>query len=467
MQTVTKEWLQSIESLHQVPLDQLQWWIDNSRHYEMQEGDLLVKQGSQITGTYVIIEGLVQLYVNQKNSTQNLALLRDKDITGYLPFSRGIVNSVEGRALANTQVMAFPVEQMNTLIHSRFELTQALVHIMSSRVRDSTIVQQQNEKMMALGKLSAGLAHELNNPAAAIVRGSASLSKHLKLQPENFKTVTSINISAEDVDKVNTKLFEVLARDEKPVLTIMTRSAQENEFEDCLESYGVANGYELSENFVEYGFTCKDIDEFSALIPPEYLSPVLNWINNNLTTERMINDIQEASQRIEKLVGAIKTFTHMDRGRDKEYTDIHSGIQNTVTMLAYKFKNGNMELVEDYDTSLPKIKVFVGELNQVWTNLIDNALDAMESVNKGRLILKTRKDRDFLEVSVTDNGPGIPEEIKNQIFEPFFTTKEIGKGTGLGLDVVSRIVRQHNGSVKVDSFPGRTSFIICLPINEK
>jgi signal transduction histidine kinase len=465
MQVVTKEWLQSIESLKDVPLDQLQWWIDNSHHVEISENEFLVRYGTPTTGTHVIISGRIQLYISQTNGIQNLAVLVAKDISGYLPFSRGLVNNIDARALTTTQLMTFPIERMNDLIHAHFELTQALVHVMSSRVRDSTIMQQQNEKMMALGKLSAGLAHELNNPASAIVRGSASLLKHLKLQPETFKAVISIKMSAEHIDKANTKLFEVLGRKEKPVLTMMRRTELEDDFVECLDSLDIANAQELAENFVEYGFTCSDMDEFSMFIPQEFLSPVLNWINNNLITERLVNDMQEASERIEKLVGAIKNFTHMDRGRDKAYTDIHSGIQNTLTMLAYRFAHGNVELVESYDTTLPKVKVFVGELNQVWTNIIDNALDAMEANGSGRLEIKTIRDRDFVEVSITDNGPGIPEDIRNRIFEPFFTTKDIGKGTGLGLDVVSRIAKQHGGSLKVDSVPGRTTFVLCFPID--
>ena len=466
MQTVTKEWLHSIESLSEVPSDQLQWWIDNSRHYEVNEEGFLLKKGNHTQGTHVIISGRVRLYLSQNSGTRSIAFFGVKDITGYLPFSRGTVEFADAQAVETTQVMTFPFEKMKELIHTHFELTQALVHIMSTRVRDSTIIQQQNEKMMALGKLSAGLAHELNNPAAAIVRGSVSLLKHLQLQPETFKQVSSIKMSAEDVDKANNKMFEVLARKEKPVLTLMQRTALEDDLAECLESHGVANSREMAENFIEFGFTCADMVEFSELIPPAYFSPVLNWINNNLVTEKMVNDIKEASQRIEKLVGAIKNFTHMDRGRDKEYADIHSGIKNTLTMLAYRFKRGNVELVEDYDTSLPKIKVFVGELNQVWTNLIDNALDAMEINNKGRLEIKTKRNKDNVEVSITDNGPGIPEDIKTRIFEPFFTTKEIGKGTGLGLDVVSRIAQQHGGSVKVDTVPGHTSFVLCFPISK-
>ena len=465
MQTVTTGRLQSIESLKNVPAEELQWLIDNSRHYELSEGEFLFKAGEPLTGTHVILKGRIKIYLTQNKGVRNIGFFETNDITGYLPFSRGTSFSVDGQVIEPAEVMTYPVERIKELIDHHFELTQALVHIMTSRVRDFTALQQQNEKMMAMGKLSAGLAHELNNPAAAIVRGSASLLKHLKLVPDTFKKVISIKMSDEQVDKVNNKMFAVLARKEKPILTLMQRTALEDDMAECLEGHSVENSHETAENFIEFGFTCDDVNEIASLVPSEHLSPVLNWINNNLVTEKMVNDIQEASQRIEKLVVAVKNFTHMDRGNDKEYFDIHSGITNTLTMLAHKIRKGNVELVEDYDTSLPPVKAFVGELNQVWTNLIDNALDAMEINNKGRLQIRTKKDREFVEVSIIDDGPGIPDEIKSRIFDPFFTTKEIGKGTGLGLDVVTRIVRQHEGSIKVNSVPGRTEFVVCFPIN--
>jgi signal transduction histidine kinase len=260
-------------------------------------------------------------------------------------------------------------------------------------------------------------------------------------------------------------MFEVLARKEKPILTLMQRGELEEALSDCLASHAVENSQETAENFIEFGFTCDDVNEIAALVPPEYLSPVLNWINNNLVTEKMVNDIKESSQRIEKLVSSIKNFTHMDRDHGRGYADIHSGIRNTLTMLGYKLKKGNVELVENYDTALPPVNAFVGELNQVWTNLIDNALDAMEVNKKGRLEITTKRDKQYVQVSITDNGPGIPEEIKSRIFDPFFTTKEIGKGTGLGLDVVTRIVQQHEGNIKVNSEPGKTVFEVCFPID--
>jgi signal transduction histidine kinase len=376
-----------------------------------------------------------------------------------------MLSSVDGQVVEQMQLMTYPIEKIKDLVTHNYELTQALVHVMTSRVRNFTALQQQNEKMMALGKLSAGLAHELNNPAAAIVRGSASLLKHLQLVPETFKKVISIKMNNEQVDKVNNIMFEVLARKEKPILTLMQRGELEEALSDCLASHAVENSQETAENFIEFGFTCDDVNEIAALVPPEYLSPVLNWINNNLVTEKMVNDIKESSQRIEKLVSSIKNFTHMDRDHGRGYADIHSGIRNTLTMLGYKLKKGNVELVENYDTALPPVNAFVGELNQVWTNLIDNALDAMEVNKKGRLEITTKRDKQYVQVSITDNGPGIPEEIKSRIFDPFFTTKEIGKGTGLGLDVVTRIVQQHEGNIKVNSEPGKTVFEVCFPID--
>jgi signal transduction histidine kinase len=243
------------------------------------------------------------------------------------------------------------------------------------------------------------------------------------------------------------------------------RTELEDELRDWLDGKKIANSDEIAENFLEYGFSCDDMEHFYEHVPEQYLSPILNWINTNLVTERMVQDIQEASQRIFRLIQSVKNFTHMDQGKGKELIDIHSGIANTLTMMQYKLKKGNIEVVEEFDPGLPKVMALVGELNQVWTNLIDNAVDAMEESGKGKLIIRTECDRQYARISIIDNGPGIPENILSSIFDPFFTTKGIGKGTGLGLDVVMRIIQgQHHGTVKVNSVPGRTEFIVCLPI---
>jgi signal transduction histidine kinase len=362
-------------------------------------------------------------------------------------------------------MLLLPKETFREMISQHFELTQALVHVMTNRVRTFTSLQQQNEKMIALGKLSAGLTHELNNPAAAIVRSSTSLLEHLKLEPANFKEIMAIRMDEKEVDAVQQKLWEVLDRTEKPKLTLMERTELEDQITAWLADHQVQRAAEIAENFLEDGFTCDDLRDFKAHIPVPYLSPVFNWINSNLVTRKMVADINEASRRISDLVQSVKNFTHMDQGKGKELTDIRSGIRNTLTMLHYRFKKANVSLAEEYDESLPRINAMVGELNQVWTNLIDNALDAMEPAGRGQLTIRTEKEHGWAKTSIIDNGPGIPEEVQSRIFEPFFTTKDIGKGTGLGLDVVCRIVKQHHGSIRVQSKPGETIFVVCFPIN--
>ncbi|SFE34435.1 Cyclic nucleotide-binding domain-containing protein [Chitinophaga sp. CF118] len=463
---VTVEWLQSIEAIKDVPADQLQWLIDQSEQVTIPAGGFLFKAGGPMENTNFIISGKVRIcrIMNNKEA-QEVARFEEKSIIGYLPFSRGLVSANDCEAIVDTEVMNFPLGRMNNLIKSHFELTQALVHIMTNRVRDFAAYIQQNEKMVALGKLSAGLAHELNNPAAAVVRGAVSLKKHLQLLPETFKDIISIRMSPEDVDIVNDRMFAVLNRNEHPTLSLMQRSDKEDELTEWLDDHNINNSIELAENFVEFGFGIADLEAFKEHIPTPFLPPIFNWINKNLVTERMVSDIEDASSRIAHLVNSIKTFTHMDQGLEKQLTDIHSGIQNTLTILQYKLRKNNIELIQHFDTNLPAITAHVGQLNQVWTNLLDNALDAMEVNQKGILEIRTEIDGDCIQITITDNGPGIPADVKSKIFDPFFTTKEVGKGTGLGLDIVNQIVRRHRGTIRVNSVPGHTEFIVHLPIN--
>jgi signal transduction histidine kinase len=466
MNNITTEWLQSVEALQDVPADQLQWLIDQSELLTIPAGGFLFQKGEPLAFTQFIISGTVRLCrVMNDNQAYEVARFESKHIIGYLPFSRGLTAALNCEAIVDTVIMRFPIEKMNELIRNYFELTQALVHVMTNRVRDYTALLQQNEKMAALGKLSAGLAHELNNPAAAVVRGAVSLKKHLHLLPQSFKDIISIRMSPEDVDIVNDRMFAVLNRADKPVLSLLERSDKEDELTDWLDDHEIINSVELAENLVDFGFTVDDLESFKEHIPTAHLSAIFMWINNNLVTEKMVADIEEASSRIAHLVGSIKTFTHMDQGLEKQLTDIHSGINNTLTILQYKIRKGNVELVERFDRDLPQVMAFVGELNQIWTNLIDNALDAMEPNQKGILEIYTLREGDYIQVCIIDNGPGIPEATMSKIFDPFFTTKEVGKGTGLGLDIVHHIIRHHRGNINVSSEPGRTAFVVHIPIN--
>ncbi|SEA88735.1 ATP-binding protein [Pedobacter hartonius] len=465
MQTVNLSWLKSLEVFINVPDDQLQWFIDNSENRLISDGEILFKPGEPLTGPHIIVDGGLQFYMIQNGSRREYITFNRGDITGYLPYSRGKVAVGYAVAVADLQMLSLPKERMPELIKNHFELTQSLVHVMSNRVRDFTALQQQNEKMMALGKLSAGLAHELNNPASAIARDSVSLKEHLKLDPKMFKEMVMIRIEEEQVDQLTRELFKILAVTKGARLSLKERMALEDSITDWFEEHEVENAYAIAESFADFNFNAESLQACAAAIPPASISPMFNWISNLLVTERMVQDIQLSSKRIADLVTSIKNFTHMDRAQDKQFADIHIGIRNTLTMLGYKIRKGNIQVVEDYDETLPPVKGLIGELNQVWTNIIDNAIDAMEVNGKGTLTIKTERDKEFVQVLLIDDGPGIAAEVLPNIFDPFYTTKPMGKGTGMGLEVVQRIIYQHNGSVKVKSAPGHTEFTVCFPLD--
>jgi signal transduction histidine kinase len=467
MQQVTPAWLKGTDVLKEVPNEQLQWLIDNSEHTLLQDGDYLFEPDKPITGTHFIITGKIRIYLTQNGTRREMATILSRQITGYLPYSRGKVAFGYGDAVGSTQIMTLPMEKIMELIKNYYELTQALVSVMSNRVRESTAIIQQNEKMMALGKLSAGLAHELNNPAASIVRNAASLKQHLQSQPETFARLVALKLDTEKITAVKREIAEILDRQGNTHLSLRDRNKLEDELSDWFEEHQIENGYEMAETFVEQGFKTTDLDCIYSCVTGTAASDIFSWMHDTVVSEKMVADIHDASQRIADLINSIKTFTHMDRGADRQFARVDTGIRNTLTMLGHKLRAHNITITQDYDKDLPEVKMLVGELNQVWTNLIDNAIDAMEPTGKGSLHIKTRKDREFAEITITDNGPGIPADVINQIFDPFFTTKEMGKGTGMGLEVVQRIVKQqHHGSVKVSSQPGHTEFVICIPIND-
>ena len=465
MINVTIERLRAIENLADVPKDQLKWFLDRATVLELAPGEYIFKKGDLIPGPFVILSGKVRLCMTVGEELLEVGVYEAGAIGGNLPFSRSKIANVVTQAVNELTYLQLPLDQLDEMIRTQFGLTQALVHVMANRIKEYTAFEQQSEKMMALGKLSAGLAHELNNPAAAVVRGSGLLLEHLKMLPDAFKKIMSIRLDAINVDYLAQKLFGALSRSDRPLLSMMRRASMEDDLNDWLDRHNVECAADMAENLVEFGFTEAELDDIKDHIPDEAVSAVFSWLNNSLVTEKIVLDIHEASGRISDLVGAVKSFTHMDQGHGKQYADIHKGIRNTLSMLQYKIRSGNVQIIENFDTSLPEVSALIGELNQVWTNLLDNALDAMESTKPSQLTITTHQIQDLVRVTISDNGPGIPEDKMKRIFEPFFTTKQIGKGTGLGLDVVMRIVKQHKGAVQVESKPGQTDFIVDLPIN--
>jgi len=446
-----------------VPDEQLQWLIDKGEAIEMNEGDMLFNAGDAVNKTFIVLDGKMRICTTQSGQLREIASIDKGGVTGYLPFSRAITAFAYCECVTASWIFVCSADSIKQGITQHYELTETLVHMMTTRVRETTATQQQNEKMFALGKLSAGLAHELNNPAAAISRAASLLQNQVGQLPHLFKTVSGLHVDQDKIEKIQQLVRDKISST-KPVLGMLQKAEQEDELTYWLQDHNIENLD--TEGLTDLNFTVADLEMIKACLSPGELGVVLEWIANFLVTNKMSDDIRISSERISELVGAVKNFTFMDKASDKQMIDIHTGIRNTLTMLNYKLKKANVTVLENYDDTIPKVKAFPGELNQVWTNLIDNAIDAMEINKKGNLEIRTTHDSRFVKVYVKDDGPGIANDIQQKIFDPFFTTKEMGKGTGLGLDVVNRIIRQHNGSVKVNSQPGDTEFEVCFPMND-
>jgi signal transduction histidine kinase len=452
-----------IPELATVPEDQLQWLIGKGHVETLADGERLFGAGDNITSLRIILQGALVLYRSQTGGRKYFATVEKGEITGILPYSRMKRVSMEG--FASGELVSFVLDRSHfqDMITQHYDLTEAMVHVMTDRVRFFTQQQQQDEKMLALGKLSAGLAHELNNPSAAVVRTAQALKKHLGNEPERFKAVIKIQTTDQIVNQVNDLVVAKIGCTHK-TLSLSERTQREDELVAWMEENNVDNVYEIAEIYTASHVMTQDLDELKKVLRAEDLSAVLNWISQVLVTERLVNEIQESSKRINALVSSIKAYTHMDQTPEKQRADVHAGIQSTLTMMNHKIKHSNVQVVLNFSPDLPQANILVSAFNQVWTNLIDNALDAMEGRTGNILEIRTERHREFIWVSIIDNGPGIPDEMKDRIFDPFFTTKAIGKGTGLGLEVVRQIVLQHDGKVDLTSAPGRTEFKVCFPI---
>ena len=467
-----------LESLHQfpafepVPDAQLQWLIDHSEEESLPAHHILSNPGDMVDHLTLVLDGRIVIDTGQNGSGDDIATFGPHSFLGLLPFSR--LREIRNRVIADvpTRVLRLHRDHLRELTQTHYELTEALVQQMTTRVRDYTRQTQQEDKMASLGRLSAGLAHELNNPVSAVVRSADTLNQHMRATPEGFKAIMHLSLTDEQVDSVNEAFFgkverQTSANSSAVRLSLLERTALEDNLTDWLEDNGIDDrgdgpSLDLVGPLVEFGFTTDDLDGILAKTGDENIVGVMGWLVNNLVTEKLVMDISEASKRISTLVGSIKNYTHMDRGVGKEAVALTDGIRSTLTLLDHKLRSKHIAVTLHLPDDLPTVCGWPGELNQVWTNLIDNAIDALP--DGGKLTISSEPDREFVLTKITDNGPGIPDDIQDKIFEPFFTTKAIGKGTGLGLDIVQGVIRHHNGSVTVKSEPGETIFSVCLPV---
>lgn len=454
--------LRKVEGFNEIPDNQLIWLIDKGQLVRYAAGEMVFEQGTAVEYMQIVLQGRIVLKMQQKDQFRTVSEVSPYSVMGSLPYSKA--NTASGYSTAMDEVIVFALhkDHFREMIIAHEALTTVLVHHMTTRVRSFTKLQQQNDKMSSLGKLSAGLAHELNNPSSAVIRSAQALSRQLRGLSEKFRNINSIRLSDAQVNSLTTQLLSKI-RNGIIQLPVMERSDQEDNIAIWLEEAGFPDGYELAENFVDYDYSIEELDHIRELVGISQLVPVMEWLNQLLLAERTVAEIGEASKRINELVRSVKSYTHMDKAPEKQLSNIHTGLNNTLTMLNHRLKKDTIVIQKKYDEDLEQIPLYVSEINQVWTNLIDNAIDAMEESPKRILTIETKKDNNCLLVTIQDTGSGIPQESLDHIFDPFYTTKEIGKGTGLGLDVVQQIVTQHNGKITVHSQEGETRFMVCLP----
>ena len=460
------EALRRVHVFADLPEDQLQWFAENVRDERYAAGDVLFRKGDPPDWMAIFIEGEMHAYRDDNAHDGHVYIARAGDpgseVTGMLPFSRMTQFTVTGRTAIPSRVMRFPVTLFPELLQRMPVLAKRLVGIMSDRVREMTTVDQQQDKLMALGKLSAGLAHELNNPAAGATRAANDLIVTLaELRAADLRLCHHA-LTTEQEAAIRT--FETAAL-EHTATAVQLNSLEQSDREDLvaawLEEHGITDAWKLSGNLVEAGIDAADLERISGEIERSAFADVLARVNAQLAAAKLASEIKTSTARISELVGAIKEYSYMDQASVQEI-DVHKGLESTLIILKYKLKKKSIRLTREYDETLPRIKAYGSELNLVWTNLIVNAIEAMPEA--GTLKVRTRKEPTDIMVEIRDNGSGIPESLKSRIFEPFFTTKPVGEGTGLGLDTVARIVRKHQGNIRFDSKPGDTCFQVRLPL---
>ncbi|MCC7510556.1 MAG: GHKL domain-containing protein [Planctomycetes bacterium] len=443
--------------------DQMAWLLQNGERAVAEQDEVIARPGDPVDHLYVMTSGVVQWTFGVAGGTTIFTEDRIGFAAGALPYSRANRQGGSARAVKTTTAYRLHKQHFPEMLTRIPALGARLVQTMTDRVRNSTRIIDQREKIAALGKLAAGLAHELNNPAAALRRSSAELSERFNKLSLLGPTLMKLNVGPEHIDTTvafRTRLFQ-----REPVeFTTVQRAEREDELSDWLEKHGVPQPWVAAETFAELGVTVDELDRYANSVPAAVLPLGLQWLEGTAVSGRMIREILSATERIAQLVGAVKVHAHLDSNPDKQPADIHAGLDSTLMILGHKLKKKQIILKKEYAPELPMPAAHPGELNQVWTNLIDNAIDAMDE--GGTLTLKTATEAKCVCVRICDTGHGIPPDVKPRIFDPFFTTKPMGEGTGLGLDIVHRIItQQHNGDIEVDSVPGNTCFTVWLPLN--
>jgi signal transduction histidine kinase len=452
--------LLQVPAFADLPEDQIAWFLTEAQEVRLKAGDTYMRLGDPADAMFVVLEGDLQARGELGGETITIST-KPGHITGVLPFSRMTQFTVTGRAVTDSRILRFPASLFPDLVQKMPELAKRLVGVMSDRIREITRIEQQRDRLAALGKLSAGLAHELNNPASAATRAASQLRDLLKRIKDASHELGRRELTAAQKSEIEKLEAELAQRDEPPP-DALTASSLEDQIDSLLRSHGQNDLWQLAADLARRNVKPEVLESLFATLGADNARAALVRIAASVEVANLLHEIESSTSRISDLVRAIKEYTYMDQA-PVQNVDIVKSLETTLTILNHKLKRG-VAIERDYQRVPFLVNSFGSELNQVWTNLIDNAIDAMGG--KGELRVRTFRDDSCVVVEIGDNGPGISPEVKSHIFEPFFTTKGVGQGTGLGLDTVQRIVKKHRGNIQVTSKPGDTRFQVWLPLAE-
>jgi signal transduction histidine kinase len=451
--------------------DQLTWLAERGRIVEYAEGATIHAEGAPASCFLVLLSGTLALSKRVQGGELQLGLT---DYYGaytgafdaYVP-DRGVpkVYRASARAVTDCRLFEIPADDFGKAVWKWFPMAAHLLEGAATQGADATQIVERHERLVALGSVTAGLTHELNNPVAAVLRASDRLREMLADMRDKIGLMVRSQRPPEQLEAIAVLAGQALERRrEAPKLSPMETSDREDEIADWLEDHGVSVAWDIAPTLVAAGVDFDWLQRLADAMPSRELAAGLSYPVRALESDALLDEITDAASRISALLAAAKQYTQMDRAPLQTF-DVHEGLDATITMLGHKLGDG-IRVVRDYDRSLPHIAAFPGELNQVWTNLIDNAVDAMDG--EGTLTVRTSPGLDDrLVVEIGDTGPGVPDDVRSRIFEPFFTTKPMGKGTGLGLDIAWRIVvGRHRGDIRLESSPGDTRFQVVLPVHE-
>src|SRR3989442_3802441 len=444
-----------------LPDDQIAWFLSEVQELRLQAGETYLRQGDPADSMFVVLEGQLQARGELGGETI-IVSKKPGDVTGVLPFSRMKQATVTGRAVTESRLLRFPASLFPELVQKMPELTKRLVGVMSDRIREVTRIEQQRDRLASLGKLSAGLAHELNNPASAAKRATSQLRTILRRIKDASHELGRRELTPAQKSEIE-KLETSFTEQDGPPPDTLTIADLEDQIDSLLRSHGQNDLWQLAAALARRGIKPAVLESLFATLEAGTARAALVRIEASVEVANLLNEIESSTSRISDLVRAIKEYTYMDQG-PVQNVDIVKSLETTLTILNHKLKHG-VAVQRDYQRVPFLVNSFGSELNQVWPNLIDNANYALGG--KGALRVRTYRRDACIVVEIGDNGPGISPEVKPHIFEPFFTTKGAGEGTGLGLATVQRIVKKHRGNIQVNSKPGDTRFQVWLPLAER